>query len=44
MLNISPKEVNTIGDLTSPSHTYVAAAALQPDIGHAQGTSTYFFR
>ena len=28
--------------MTSPSHTYGAAAALQPDISHAQGTSTYF--
>ena len=42
MLNISPKEFNTIGDMTSPSHTQGAAAALQPHIGHAHGANTYF--
>ena len=42
MLNISPKEVNTIGDMTSPSHTHGAAAVLQPNIGHAHGANTYF--
>ena len=40
MLNISPKEVNTIGDMTSPSHTHGAAAVLQPNIGHAHGANT----